>query len=288
MRQLGNKYNPNKHARGAERSNNRKQEQLNMETLTQEKGLLETPQVHELSLNQPAVTVGTEAKPNWYQHPALAVAQASGTVALAGEIGQPATPASTESPRYGYRQDSPPEVIALLHQAQAGNTEAFADLYRLHLDRVNRYVTARMWNEDRQAIPDVVQDTFCEAFADLGNAHNDVKGWLLAHAAKAYIRYVRSDRQQGRAIKAAKEAVRREYACGYARQHRGTETLATIGHAMLVHALARLAPSQREVVQHRYLDGQSQATTAMLMGKKLKTAKSVEYRALAKLREGLA
>jgi len=36
----------------------------------------------------------------------------------------------TEGVRYGYREDSPREEIALLHEAQAGNVEAFAELYR--------------------------------------------------------------------------------------------------------------------------------------------------------------
>src|SRR2546429_8829065 len=142
----------------------------------------------------------------------------------------------TQPARYGYRQDSPPEVVALLHQAQAGDTEAFAELHRLQIERVTRYVSARMRDENRDAIPDVVQDAFCEAFADLPKAHNDVTGWLLAHAAKAYIRYVRSDRQQWRAIKGVREQIRPEYVHGYARHHPGD--IPAIGPRMLVHSLA--------------------------------------------------
>ncbi len=275
-----------------------------METLTLEKGVFETPEIevttsdelpsqhtesqrarfdgHESQAVDTACVVGALAIVGSEARTAEAPSAEPGSAAAAGEqdIVEP-----TPSARYGYREDSPPEVIALLHQAQAGDRESFAELYRMHVERVRRYVTARMWDEDRTAVPDVVQDAFCEAFADLPSAHHDVKGWLLAHAAKAYIRFVRADRQQGRVVTGVKEQVRREYAHGYARQHPGDIT--AIGHVMLVHALARLTPSQREVVQHRYLDGQSQAATAILTGKKLKAAKSAEYRALVKLREGL-
>lgn len=50
----------------------------------------------------------------------------------------------TDRPKPGYRQESPPEVLDLLHRAQAGDTEAFADLYRTNVSRVTRYVAARM------------------------------------------------------------------------------------------------------------------------------------------------
>ncbi|SRR6266508_3945779 len=233
-----------------------------METLTLEKGTLET--VGQQALGEELVRqLGSSA------------------VGVTAEV----TVEPVQPVRYGYREDSPPEVVALLHQAQTGNTEAFAELYRLHVDRITRYVSARMRDEDRTAIPDVVQDTFCEALAELPSAHHDVTGWLLAHAAKAYIRFARSDRKQERAVRGAKEVVRREYAHGYARNHPG---ITAIGHVMLVHALARLAPRQREVVQHRYLEGQTQKATAILVGKTLSAVRSAEHRARVKLRAELS
>ncbi len=253
-----------------------------METLTLQKGVLEAPQVNEVSPLQPTSPASTETKRAEHTATIVDTARTAGAIALAGEGVQPATP---ERHRYGYREDSPPEIVALLEQAQAGNTEAYGDLYRLHRDRVTRYVAARMKDEDRQAVPDVVQDAFCEAFADLPNAHHDVTGWLLVHAAKAYIRYARSARHQERAIKESREMVRREYAHGYARQHRG---VTAIGHVTLVHALARLAPRQREVVQHRYLEGQTQKATAVLLGKTLSAVRSAEHRALVRLRDELS
>jgi len=271
-----------------------------METLTLQKGGLETPIVQESGLVQSLASgqlatqqIEVHAFPSSEDDPQpVDEACAVGAAALAGEDAHLAGPAQQiqQERRYGYREDSPPEVIALLHEAQAGDTAAFAELYRLHADRVTRYVTSRMWEENRDAVPDVVQEAFCEALVDLGNAHTDVKGWLLAHAAKAYIRFVRADRKQERVVRSAREDVRREYAYGHSREQRygGSGTVVAIGRISLVQALARLVPNQRRCIQHRYLEGQMQITTAGLMGKSLKAVKSAEHRALVKLRGELA
>ncbi len=258
-----------------------------METVTLEKGALE-PTGQQVIEEKLAVGLGKGA---------LRLVEHEGTTAPSDEFGalgklphslaaDPSTDVEAQPIRYGYREDSSPEEIALLHQAQAGDTESFAELYRLHVRRVTGYVRKRMIDEDQDVIPDIVQDAFCEAFAELPNAHYDITGWFLTHAAKAYIRYARSRRQQERAVIATKDVVRREYAHGYARQHPGNIT--AIGHVMLVHALARLTPSQREVVQHRYLEGQTQAATAVILGKTLRAVRSNEWRALGRMREGLA
>jgi len=187
--------------------------------------------------------------------------------------------------RYGYRQDSPPEVIALLHDAQNGSAESFANIYRLHAARLTRYVSARTPIDDRDAIPDIVQDAFCEAFADLPNAHHDVKGWLLSHAAKAFIRHARATAQQGKAELATREALRTRSSGRSAEFPVEAELAPALGRTILPQALARLTPRERRCIQYRHLEGQTQATTAALLGGKLSGTKTTEYRALAKLRE---
>src|SRR5216110_1609074 len=116
-----------------------------MERITLQKGVLEKPQVQEVASDKLVHGLDNRAI-------ALAANEQSSPKPLTTEAVEPlagSTEVATESaqPRHGYREDSPPEVIARLHQAQAGNNEAFADLYRLHVDRVTRYVTNRMWDE---------------------------------------------------------------------------------------------------------------------------------------------
>src|SRR5437764_7522468 len=111
-----------------------------METLTLQKGTPEQPQENEAPCQ---CAVGDE----------LLYRLGSSAVALA-EQDQPPMPVAsdetckpspavgeetaeaTKAVRYGYREDSLPEVVALLQQAQAGNAEAYGDLYRVHVERV--------------------------------------------------------------------------------------------------------------------------------------------------------
>lgn len=182
--------------------------------------------------------------------------------------------------RYGYREDSPPEVIDLLHRAQAGDAEAFADLYRTQIDRVTRYVGARMRQRDRDAIPDLVQDAFCDALADLPLAHHDVTGWLLAHAAKACTRHEWTRRRYIRAAKTVQENARPA-----AQEVEPASDLPTaIGHLTLVHALSRLAPDQRRAMHLRFMDGLPRQHRAEELDRSLVALKSLEWRALRNLR----
>ena len=80
-----------------------------------------------------------------------------------------------------------PEVLALLHRAQHGDRDAFADLYRTFHDAVTRYVAVRM--RDRDAIDDLVQDAFTGALEELPHALLDVRGWFIIQAAKACTRH---------------------------------------------------------------------------------------------------
>jgi len=75
--------------------------------------------------------------------------------------------------------------------AQAGDRDAFAEIYRAYADTVRRYVAARLGAHHRDATPDLVQDTFCAALVELDRAHDDVRGWLVQLAAKMCTRYAR-------------------------------------------------------------------------------------------------
>ncbi len=73
--------------------------------------------------------------------------------------------------------------------AQAGDRDAFAQIYASYAQHVHRYVTARMRQRDRDAVPDLVQDTFTAALQELDRAHDDARGWLIGLAAKMCTRY---------------------------------------------------------------------------------------------------
>jgi RNA polymerase sigma-70 factor, ECF subfamily len=184
--------------------------------------------------------------------------------------------------RHGYRVDSPPEELALLHQAKAGETEAFAELYRLHVATVTRYVGARM--RDRDAVPDLVQDAFCEALAALPSAHNDVRGWFLAHASVACLHHTWSNR---RYVRAAKELHEESLTRSGEHPDVSVRTVATIGHLGLAHALSRLTTDERRAIQLRFLDGLPPAYRAIALNRPPDGVRGLERRALKKLRENI-
>ena len=82
-----------------------------------------------------------------------------------------------------------PEAVALLRMAQAGDRDAFAQIYRSYASNVRAYVATRMRERDRDAVDDLVQDTFCAALDELDRAHDDVCGWLIQLAAKMCTRH---------------------------------------------------------------------------------------------------
>jgi RNA polymerase sigma-70 factor (ECF subfamily) len=151
------------------------------------------------------------------------------------------------------------QAIALLRQAQAGDREAFGRLYADHVARVHRYVAVRMRDRDRDAVPDLVQDTFTAALEELHRAHEDVAGWFIQLAAKMCTRHGWQQRSYLRTVLTVAEQQRSQAASMTApAPHKATQQ-------RIAQALASLAPQERRTIQLRYLDGHPQQTTARIM-----------------------
>lgn len=245
-----------------------------MEQITPMKGVFNAPQAAERNGNHYAI------------HPEPEIgAIALATIEAADTAPGPPVAAPLESQRpVPYRRETSPETVALVRDAQAGNVEAFGELYRQHLDAVTRYVTARMRDKDRDAIPDLVHDAFYEALANLPSAPDDVTGWLFRLAAKACTRHEWSNRRYVRAALTVGETAQRITAA----DNYATEAPPNIGHIPYAHALARLAPDQRLAIQLRYHEEYPRDLAAELMGRTRDAMKHLEYRALRNLRQALA
>jgi len=174
------------------------------------------------------------------------------------------------------RHPQVPEVLALLHRAQHGDRDAFADLYRTFHDAVTRYVAVRMRDRDRDAIDDLVQDAFTGALEELPHALLDVRGWFIIQAAKACTRHDWSRRRYTRAAYTLHEHARRHpvASTGFAEPQRRP------GRVTFVHAMARLTPDQRRAIQLRYLDGYPRDAAARLMGRSIEAVRCLERRAI--------
>jgi RNA polymerase sigma-70 factor (ECF subfamily) len=171
------------------------------------------------------------------------------------------------------RTRTTPEAVALLHQAQAGNIEAFAALYSTYRGLIVRYVYVR--THDRDAVDDLVHDTFTDALIGLHNADDDVVGWLLRLAARSCTRHFWGIRRQRRAAHELHEqplppAVPRP------------DTLRITLVAALI-AAVQLTPGQRQAVQLR-MAGYPRAMAATEMDRSREAVRGLERRAILHLR----
>ncbi|MCM4078281.1 RNA polymerase sigma factor [Paractinoplanes hotanensis] len=174
-----------------------------------------------------------------------------------------------------------PEILALLDRAQQGDRDAFAELYLTFREPVTSYVAVRLRGRDRDAIPDLVQETFTGALADLSAALLDVRGWFIWHAAKACNQH---DWSRRRYVRAA-YAVRDHQPAPSVQVGDGTPV--RLGRITFAHAMARLTAAQRRAIQLRYLDGYPRDAAARLMDRSTEAVRDLERRGLRHLQAAL-
>jgi RNA polymerase sigma-70 factor (ECF subfamily) len=173
------------------------------------------------------------------------------------------------------RARTTPQAVALLRQAQAGDIEAFAGLYRAYRDLIGRYVYVRTL--DRDAADDLIHDTFTDALVGLHDADVDVVGWLLRLAARACTRHVWDIRRQRRAGHDLYERPRPPALTPPDPQR------ITLVAAMI--AAARLTDGQRHAVSLR-LAGYPRDRAAAQMARTPEAVRCLERRAITALRTG--
>ena len=205
-----------------------------------------------------------------------------GTTSHRPPIQTESTQDSTRRPGPATQREVSAYAVALLHQAQLGDRDAFAELYRAFRGPVTAYVTVRMRDRDRDAVPDLVQEAFCDALAQLPTALLDVRGWFIILAAKACIRHDWSRRRYTRAAYAVHDETGR---ADTSLAPAGTPV--RLGRLTFVHALARLTPDQRRAIQLRHLDGYPRDAAARVMNRSIAAMESLERRALRRLQRSL-
>lgn len=185
-------------------------------------------------------------------------------------------------PSHRRRPEVDPRAVALLDRAQHGDRDAFAQLYLTYREPVTRYVAVRLRGRNRDAIPDLVQETFASALADLSSALLDVPGWFIWHAAKACNQHDWSRRRYVRAAYAV-----RDHEPVLAAPDTG-QPPARLGRITFAHAMSRLTAAQRRAIQLRYLDGYPRDAAARLMDRSTAAFSDLERRGLRHLQATLA
>lgn len=178
--------------------------------------------------------------------------------------------------------DATADGWALVRASQAGDTDAFGQLFDRYHDVVFRFVLYRLG--DRPAAEDLTQETFVRAFrriASVSYQGRDIGAWFVTIARNLVLDHVKSSRY--RLESATPEIADVAPPASSARPGPESEVIAGATHAELLKCVARLGEDQQECIALRFLQGLSVAETAAVMGRNEGAVKALQHRAVRRL-----
>lgn len=185
-----------------------------------------------------------------------------------------------------------PDSWQLVTRAQAGDTDAFAALYREHHDRVLRFIDHRVGS--RHLAEDLAQDVWVRVLGRIGAVEyqgKDIAAWLMTIARNIATDHFKAARHRYTSVRTLDDLMvaREEPAADDDPEAETAAAIEARAAARLVGPLlAELTPEQQRVVQLRFYDGLSTVETAAAMGKNVGAVKAAQTRACASLRRALA
>jgi len=170
---------------------------------------------------------------------------------------------------------------SLVHRAQQGDKEAFAQLYENHFDKIYRYVTLRIGNKTEAE--DLTQQVFLNALRSISSFKwrgVPFSTWLFRIAHNLVVDYLR--RGKKRATTPLDESlVSSDSSPQLAAEYK-------LDIEQLISATKRLTAAQREVISLRFASELSVAHVAKVMGKSQGAVKALQHSAVVALRKALS
>jgi RNA polymerase sigma-70 factor (ECF subfamily) len=188
----------------------------------------------------------------------------------------PTSPEDDASPSNYHEPDE--AVKALVARAQAGDPDAFGELYDRYVDLVYRYVYYRVGSQ--ALAEDLTSEAFLRALRRITTftwQGRDIGAWFITIARNLVADHFKSGKYRLEVTTADMlDADRVED---------GPEgaVLDSLTNATLLEAVKQLNPEQQECVVLRFLQGLSVAETALAMGKNDGAIKALQYRAVRAL-----
>jgi RNA polymerase sigma-70 factor (ECF subfamily) len=180
---------------------------------------------------------------------------------------------------------APPEgdtaiTHALVERAQAGDAEAFGELYDRYVDLVYRYVYYRVGTS--QLAEDLTSETFLRALRRISTftwQGRDVGAWFVTIARNLIADHYKSGRYR---LEMTTDDI---VETGSKLVEDGPESavLESMQNKVLLEAVKQLNSEQQECIVLRFLQGLSVAETAQAMGKNDGAIKALQYRAIRSL-----
>lgn len=177
-----------------------------------------------------------------------------------------------------------PEPIAdggawtLVKAAQAGDMDAYGELFERYFDVVFRFVLFR--TSDRTLAEDLTSETFVRALRRLSSVTyqgRDIGAWFVTIARNLIFDHVKSSRY--RLEQTTGEMVDLSPSTSGPEQ----QVLEGAMTDELLRCVAKLNPDQQECIQLRFLQGLSVAETAKIMDRNEGAVKALQHRAVRRL-----
>jgi RNA polymerase sigma-70 factor (TIGR02952 family) len=170
------------------------------------------------------------------------------------------------------------DVWGLVHRAQAGDAEAFGELYDHYVTMVHRYVYHRVG--DRATAEDVTSETFARALRRIDSLSfqgRDVGAWLVTIARNIIRDHVKSSRFRLEVTTADMRDADR------ATEGPEDAVVQHLTNQQLLECVRQLGSEQQECIVLRFLHGLSVSETAEIMGKRDGAIKALQHRAVRRL-----
>jgi RNA polymerase sigma-70 factor (ECF subfamily) len=204
-----------------------------------------------------------------------------------GPAGALAAPVTRPAPQRGLGDPpatpatGPDGVPTVITRAQAGDGEAFAELYDRYVGLVYRYVYYRV--SSVSLAEDLTSETFLRALRRLPSFQwqgRDFGAWLVTIARNLIADHYKSSRYR---LEITAEDVVLAANAHATTEGPEREVIESLTNATLLEAVKRLGTEQQECIVLRFLQGLSVAETALAMGKNEGAIKALQYRAVRTL-----
>lgn len=170
--------------------------------------------------------------------------------------------------------------LELVHRTQAGDLEAFGELYDRYSSQVLRYVTTRV--SSQQLAEDVTSETFLRALLRISTftwQGRDVVAWLVTIARNLIADHYKSSRTR---LELPTDDIT---VSARIPVEDGPElaVVEAMSNGALLHAVAQLGDEQRRCVELRFLEGLSVTETALVLDRNEAAVRALQYRAVRSL-----
>ena len=171
-------------------------------------------------------------------------------------------------------------AMGLVQRAQAGDADAFGELYDRYVDQVYRYILYRV--PTQQLAEDLTSETFLRALRRISSftwQGRDVGAWFVTIARNLIADHYKSGKYR---LELTTDDVTES---GSAPVQAGpeAEVLEAMQNKVLLEAVKQLNEEQQECIVLRFLQGLSVSETAQIMGKNDGAIKALQYRAIRTL-----